>query len=103
MNGTPKVDDVTSLFGGVWIEAGTLSMQSGTDDWLTGAVTSGAWGTLPVSGTWSIGAGFWDLYPRAVISFHLGGGSGDAKAPEDALIQCDKGAMDEWWRMIAGE
>jgi len=77
MTGTPKADDVEALFGGYWIEAGTLSMASGTEDWLTGALTSGAWGELPVTGTWSIGAGFWDLYPRGVISFHLGGGSGD--------------------------
>lgn len=77
VNGTPKVDDVEALFGGYWIEAGTLSKIDGTDDWLTGYVTSGSWGTLPVEGTWSIGAGFWDLYPRAVISFHLGGGAGD--------------------------
>jgi len=76
-NGTPKVSDVVALFGGVWIEAGTLSMASGTDDWLTGNVTSGSWGALPVAGTWAIADGFWDLYPRAVISFHLGGGSGD--------------------------
>lgn len=75
--GTPKADDVQALFGSSWIEAGTLSGQSGTDDWLTGTVTSGSWGALPVAGTWSIGAGFWDLYPRAVISFHVGGGAGD--------------------------
>lgn len=75
--GTPKADDVVALFGGVWIEAGTLSMTSGTDDWLTGNVTSGSWGALPVAGTWAIADGFWDLYPRAIISFHLGGGSGD--------------------------
>jgi hypothetical protein len=76
-NGTPKASDVQALFGSSWIDAGKLSGQSGTDDWLTGLVTSGSWGSLPVAGTWSIGAGFGDLYPRAVISFHVGGGSGD--------------------------
>jgi len=77
MTGTPKLDDVVELFGGVWIEAGTLSTADGTDDWLTGDVTSGSWGDLPVAGTWQIGAGFWEIYPRGVISFHLGGGAGD--------------------------
>ena len=77
VSGTPKADDVEALFGGSWIEAGTLSKIDGTDDWLTSAVTSGAWGSLPVAGTWAIASGFWDEYPRAVISFHLGGGAGD--------------------------
>lgn len=77
VTGTPKADDVTTLFGSTWIEAGTLSGASGSDDFLTGNVTSGSWGALPVTGTWNIDPGFWDIFPRAVISFHLGTGGGD--------------------------
>jgi hypothetical protein len=91
VSGTPKVDDVEALFGGDWIEAGHLSMASGTDDWLTGVVTSGSWGALPVTGTWQIGQGFWDLYPRAVISFHLGNGGGD---PDWFFFEIGPGATD---------
>jgi hypothetical protein len=77
VNGTPQVSDLESLFGGYWIEAGTLAGQSGTDAWLTGVVTSGSWGSLPVAGTWALDPGFWTLYPRGVISFHLGNAGGD--------------------------
>ena len=91
VNGTPKVTDVEALFGGDWIEAGTLSGTSGTDDWLTGLVTSGSWGSLPVTGTWAIGDGFWDLFPRAVISFHLGNGGGD---PDWFFFEIGPGATD---------
>jgi hypothetical protein len=91
VNGTPNVTDVEALFGGEWIEAGTLSGTSGTDDWLTGLVTSGSWGSLPVSGTWAVGQGFWDLFPRAVISFHLGNGGGD---PDWFFFEIGPGATD---------
>ena len=91
VSGTPKASDVQALFGSAWTEAGTLSLADGTDDWLTGVVTSGSWGALPVAGTWSIGAGFWDLYPRAVISFHVGNGGGD---PDWFFFEIGPGATD---------
>ncbi len=77
VTGTPKAVDITNAFGGAWFEAGTFAGSEGVDQWLALDVTGGSWGSLPVSGTWGISPTLWQLYPRAVLSFHLGNGGGD--------------------------
>jgi hypothetical protein len=79
VNGTPKANDIQAAFGGNWIPAGTFNPVTGegTDQWLTFDIVSGSWGSLPASGTWAIDPMLWQLHPRAVLSFHLGNGSGN--------------------------
>ena len=78
VTGTPKAGDLAAAFGGTWFDAGHFSAGEGTNGWLTIDVTNGAFGSLPVSGTWSINPLLWQLpNARAALTFHLGGGQGD--------------------------
>lgn len=77
VNGTPQDTDLTAAFGGTWFNAGSFAGTEGTDNWLTLDLTGGSWGSLPVSGTWSVNPILWQTNPRAALSFHLGNGNGD--------------------------
>lgn len=72
--GNPDAADVADWLGGTWNNRGELT-GNGTNSLLSAAVTSGSWGSAPVSGTWAIDSSFWTLYADAVISFHMGGGT----------------------------
>jgi hypothetical protein len=80
--GTPQVADLVAAFGtpsgtGTWIAAGSFAGTTGTNGWLTIGLTGGSWGSLPVSGTWSLNNYPWSTYPYAALTFHLGNGGGD--------------------------
>ena len=77
VTGTPQAGDIAAAFGGTWFAAGTFNAGEGTNGWLTLDVTSGSFGSLPVSGTWGISPTLWQLHPRAALSFHLGNGGGN--------------------------
>ncbi len=74
--GTPQAADVGNLFGGTWYKEGELTAV-GTNDLLKVTLTSGSWGAGPMTGTWEINPAFWLTYGNAVISLHVGNGSGD--------------------------
>jgi len=83
VTGTPNASDVATAFPGTsWFNAGKVDPSnyaggSTTNGWLTMSFTNGAFGSLPVAGTWGIDPALWAVHPRAVLSFHLGGGQGD--------------------------
>ena len=90
VTGTPDSTDIQNAFGGNWIEVGKFSgAGEGVDKWLTFDVTSGSWGSLPVSGTFLIDPILWQLHPRAVLSFHLGNGGGN---PDWFMFELQSGA-----------
>ena len=76
VTGTPKAGDVASLFGNTWLKEGELT-GNGTNDLLTGVLTTGSWGVIPVGGNWAINPSFWGTWGRAVVTFHLGNGGGN--------------------------
>lgn len=63
-------------------------------------MNSPGWGYIPVSGTWSIGSGFWSgdggANNRAILTTHLGGGSSD-QFPESFLFELTSGAKSGSW------
>lgn len=61
-------------YGASWTERGSNEGANGTDGFLT--TTADDWGQ-DVTGTWDIGANFWEEYSEAVISIHVGNGQGD--------------------------
>jgi len=76
-SGTPSEADLATAFGGTWFAAGSFAGSEGTDGWLTISLTNGSWGSLPISGTWSLTNYPWTTHPRAALTFHLGNGGGD--------------------------
>jgi hypothetical protein len=91
VQGTPKANDIQAAFSGNWIEVGTFSGSGeGTDNWLTFDLVNGSFGALPVSGTWAIDPLLWQLHPRAVLSFHVGGGAGN---PDWFLFEIAQGTL----------
>jgi hypothetical protein len=90
VTGTPKLDDVVGLFGGVWIEAGTISEADGTDDWLTGDVTSARGDSWPVAGHLADRAGFWEIYPPRGHLIPPAVGAGD---PDWFFFEIGPGAL----------
>lgn len=76
VTGTPQDDDVAALFGNTWFKEGELT-GNGTNDLLTGVLTTGSWGVIPVGGNWAINPSFWGTWGRAVVTFHLGNGGGN--------------------------
>ena len=91
VGGTAKADDLHDAFGGIWFAAGTFSGSGeGTNGWLTFDVTSGSFGSLPVSGTWAIDPILWQLHPRAALSFHLGNGGGN---PDIFMFEIQPGQL----------
>ena len=72
--------DINTLFpGDSWTSAGELT-GAGTNSFFTIGVTSGAFDSSPVSGTWTILDSFWDTYSQAVVSMHVGQGNGSPDA-----------------------
>jgi hypothetical protein len=94
VTGTPRASDVEELFGGEWFDAGHLAGADGTSGWLGAEVTSGSWGSIPAVGTWMLEPELWALYPRAVVSFHLGNGSGN---PDWFFFEVTPGATSGTW------
>ena len=89
--GTASATDLHNAFGGTWIPAGTFSGSGeGTNNWLTFDITTGSFGSLPVSGTWAIDPILWQVHPRAALSFHLGNGGGD---PDIFMFEIAQGAL----------
>jgi hypothetical protein len=78
-SGTAKDDDITDAFGDAWTNEGDTNAGNGlSNGLLTITLTGGAWGQGgPFTGTWAIDSSFWDMYGRAVISMHVGGGQHD--------------------------
>jgi len=73
--GNPDATDLGGYWAGdTWIKVSELT-GDGTDSYLT--VDGGSWGNIPTSGTWSISDSFWETYEEAVISMHVGEGSGN--------------------------
>jgi hypothetical protein len=95
VTGTPKAGDVAALFGNTWISEGELK-ANGTNDLLSGFVTSGSWGSIPVGGTWAINSSFWNSWERAVVTFHLGNGGGN---PDWFFFEVAPGATSGTWRI----
>lgn len=78
VTGTPGAADVAARFGGTWTNEGAVAGADGTNDMLTIALAPGnTWGNGPLSGTWAINPLFWSTYGDAVITMHVGNGSGD--------------------------
>jgi hypothetical protein len=76
VTGAPDAGDVGARFTGTWTNEGSLGSDA-TNDLLSVDVTSGAWAALPSAGTLTIAEDFWNMYGRAVVTLHLGNGSGD--------------------------
>ena len=76
ITGTPDASSVATQFGGSWTNEGGVTGNA-SNDLLTVGLNSGAWGALPVAGTLNLDDAFWSMYGRAVITIHLGNGSGD--------------------------
>lgn len=74
--GNPDATDIASYYGDIWVSAGELEDENGTDGYLT-ATSDIGWGVIPNSGTWGIDASFWTMFDSAVISMHIGEGGGD--------------------------
>lgn len=74
INGTPGASDVASLFGGTWLNEGSLTAV-GTNDLFTVSLTSGTWGEGPLTGTWSLNSSFYTVYSTAIITMHVGNGA----------------------------
>jgi hypothetical protein len=79
LNGTAQAGDIQNAFGGTWTNEGDTNSGNGlADGLLTITLTGGTWGGGgPFTGTWAIDSSFWDIYGRAVISMHVGGGQHD--------------------------
>jgi|GEM_PF-2804486 len=76
-NTAAKID---ALFpGDSWTSAGEVT-SAGTNSFFTIGVTSGAFDSSPVSGTWTILDSFWDTFSQAVVSMHVGQGNGSPDA-----------------------
>lgn len=95
--GTPKLDDVGTVFGGSWTGAGSLTGSDGTDGWLTASVTSGSWGSLPVTGSLAIDQDLWTAYSRAAITFHLGNGGG---SPDWLFFEMSPGTISSSFELL---
>lgn len=71
--------NINGYFGGIWTKVGDVNAGNGVSNGFLTITFDGpvAWDTQPpISGTWSISSGFFDLYGSAVISMHVGGGQG---------------------------
>jgi hypothetical protein len=83
VTGTPSASDVLGFYpGAAWNDAGAVAGASGASGslnnlFLTINVTSGTWGSGNVGGTWQIAPSFWSTYGEAVLTMHVGNGSGD--------------------------
>lgn len=93
--GNPGVSDINALYSGAFGSAGELT-GDGTSGYLTATVNPiyGGWGNIPNSGTWAIDPTFWTKYDRAVISMHIGEGTGD---PDYWAWSIVKGAESGLW------
>lgn len=76
-----------------WEKEGELT-SAGSNDLFIVTVTSGSFGSVPVGGTWSIASSFWHTYDRAIISVHVGQGSGN---PDWWLFDILPGATSGTW------
>ena len=91
VTGTPNATDIHDAFGGTWIEGGKFSGSGeGINGWLWLDIQGGTWGSLPVTGTWSIDPMLWQLHPRAALSFHVGNGGGN---PDWFMFEIQPGAL----------
>ena len=96
--GNPDATDITSYYGDTWINAGELTAD-GTNGFLS-ATSDVGWGVIPNSGTWSIDAGFWDVYTHAVITMHVGDGAGDPDHWAWLMVDGDiGGTVDDIWSL----
>jgi hypothetical protein len=74
----PSEADIAAEFGlGTWELEGKIAGANGTNESLTVALLTGAWGGQSASGTWGIAPGFWTTYGNAVITLHAGNGGGE--------------------------
>lgn len=85
--------DISTLFGGSWVSEGELT-GAGSDSFFTISVTSGSFGSSPVSGKWAIADSFWDTYSEAVVSMHVGQGGG---APDAWAWEMTSNAASGTW------
>lgn len=78
--GTPKAADLNGYFGSnaPWTAAGSVAGADGTGGFLTIDLAPGdTWGNGPLNGVWEIAPAFWSIYGTAIISMHVGNGSGN--------------------------
>lgn len=77
VTGTPTESDVAALFGSTWVNQGELT-DDGVDNMLAVELTTGSWGVIPVGGSWTMDPSFWGTWGRAVVTFRLADGEGNA-------------------------
>jgi len=94
--GNPDAGDIGSIFGTTpsWTEVGEFT-GAGTSTYFSVSVTSGAFGSSPVSGAWTVDSSFWATYTEAVISMHVGNGGGD---PDYFAFLLEDDASSGTWR-----
>ncbi|MFV0293914.1 MAG: hypothetical protein ACK5II_12175 [Paracoccus sp. (in: a-proteobacteria)] len=56
-----------------WDEQGRVADTGDTSSYLDIVLISGTWGEKNIDATWSLSAGFWDLFGAAVFTVHVGG------------------------------
>jgi hypothetical protein len=91
----PSEADIAAEFGlGTWELEGKIAGANGTNESLTVALLTGAWGGQSASGTWGIAPGFWTTYGNAVITLHAGNGGGE---PDHFSFLVEPGELSGTW------
>jgi hypothetical protein len=96
-NATAAIVNATMPFSGLdplatneWSEVGQeTSAGASVPAMFDVSLTSGTWGSTPVTGTWTIASSFWTTYGNAAISMHVGNGGGD---PDHWIWAIEQGA-----------
>ena len=92
ITGSAELYGSPSAFDGAdWTKRGDISPASGSGSFFNGLflgidVTSGAFGSSGVGGTWSLTPAFWTTYGEAVVTMHVGEATGAVPDAYDTAI-----------------